>query len=459
MKLNLPNSKLVALSSIAGASLLSAQDVASLWITEVSPSTGQVEVTNISDEPITTSSTLPFCHRFNYQTGVPADTTFAPGQSRLFVATGLSGSAASSDLWIYSDRRFGNANALQNGLQWGPPQGVGAFGIGRVGVAVNGGNWDARPSAVVFQPGTTESGESLSIRLTGPDPFSAANWTVGPPDLGTFTPVVPDFEVEIALRPDEVELSWIGGAPPYQVVASSDLVSFTPVSDILDSTSITLPRPEGGRQFYRVEQVELSATFAVTLQSNWTSENFANVPADRSFSNLVGTTHNADFSLWSRGELASAPFVELARDGSTGAAAALIDAAITQGSAESLFQDVAINEEGGSRTVEITVNRSHSLLSFGGALDPAPDWFVGLSSFELVDSSGRWIQSLDRDLQIYDAGVDSGESLEEASSPSSPFEPITLLGDDASFAPSTDAAAGEERVPVATLSIRRIDNL
>lgn len=252
--------KLVSLLTLSGSGVLAAQDVENLWITEVNPSSGQIEVTNVGEVPITTTSNLPFCHRFNYSTGVPANTTFDPGQSRLYTVSFQNRN--SSDLWIYADRNFGSSNSLLNGLQWGT-----TTSIGRTGVAVNGGDWDSTTSAVA-NPALGQS-----ILLVGPDPFSAANWTTGPSELGTFVLNSPDLDValelelEIAVSSDGVSLSWTGGRPPFQVFASSDLVSFDPVGPVLEETSLSLPVPGTGRQFYRVEEVAAAPSAVFTPQS------------------------------------------------------------------------------------------------------------------------------------------------------------------------------------------------
>lgn len=73
--------------------------IADLRITEVDPATGEVEVTHTASTAFTTSSALPFCHRLNYSSVVPANTTFGPGESRSFVVAGLN--RLDSDLWLY----------------------------------------------------------------------------------------------------------------------------------------------------------------------------------------------------------------------------------------------------------------------------------------------------------------------------------------------------------------------
>lgn len=168
--------RLVAvLTCFAGSTLIAAAAVNDLWITEVNPATGEVEVTNVGGEPFTVSSPLPFCHRFNYATSIPSGTTFNPGQSRVFVLSGLN--ATDSDLWLYRNFSFGSAASMISGLKYGPQANV-----GRTGLASSGGLWNGAGSFVPVPP----AGQSL--QLTGPNPFSSLNWSAGSPNLGTFSP-------------------------------------------------------------------------------------------------------------------------------------------------------------------------------------------------------------------------------------------------------------------------------
>lgn len=69
----------LALTALFVGSLPAA--VNDLRLTEVRPSAGEVEVTHLGSTSFTTTSSLPFCHRFNYFSVIPAHTTFGPGES------------------------------------------------------------------------------------------------------------------------------------------------------------------------------------------------------------------------------------------------------------------------------------------------------------------------------------------------------------------------------------------
>lgn len=170
-------------SLAATALMLAAQFVASLQagvndlrITEVNPATGQVEVTHIGTTQFTTTSSLPFCHRFNYFTVIPANTTFAPGESKVFVVAGLN--TTDSDIWLYRDGNFTFASSIITGMKYGP-----AANVGRTSLAASFGLWPSA-SAFVPAPATGQSLQPVTIEAT-----RTTNWFSATPNFGSFSPV------------------------------------------------------------------------------------------------------------------------------------------------------------------------------------------------------------------------------------------------------------------------------
>lgn len=47
-------------------------------------------------------------------------------------------------------------------------------------------------------------------------------------------------------------------------------------------------------------------------------------------------------------------------------------------------------------------------MSLVASVVPSPDWFVGVSKYELCTESGSWLESAIYDLYPWDAGTDSG---------------------------------------------------
>lgn len=150
-------------------------ELADLRITEVDPSSGRVEVTHTGAAAFTTVSSLPFCHRFNYFTSIPANTTFGPNESKVFVVSGLN--TTDSDIWLYRDANFLSAASIITGMKYGP-----APNVGRTALASSVALW---PGAGAFVP-APPSGRTLraiSIAAT-----RTTNWFVADADFGSFTP-------------------------------------------------------------------------------------------------------------------------------------------------------------------------------------------------------------------------------------------------------------------------------
>lgn len=146
-----------------------------LRITEVNPASGQVEVTHVGATQFTTATSLPFCHRFNYFSAIPASTTFGPGESKVFVVGGLN--ATDSDIWLYRDGNFTVASSIITGMKYGP-----AANVGRAALAASVGLWPSA-SAFVPVPAAGQSLQPVNIAAT-----STTNWFSGPPNFGSFNP-------------------------------------------------------------------------------------------------------------------------------------------------------------------------------------------------------------------------------------------------------------------------------
>ena len=90
------------------------------------------------------------------------------------------------------------------------------------------------------------------------------------------------------------------------------------------------------------------------------------------------------------------------------------------------------------------------------ALQPSPDWFVGVSGLSLLDESGAFVSELEVALEVYDAGTDRGASFFGPNIDALPPEAIALLGDNPNFLPSFFAGFEQEIPGVANLTLRNI---
>lgn len=428
-------SSLTLLGALLGAPAAFSQEApfASLIITEVQPSTGQVEVTNLSEETVTTSR-LPFCHRFNYGATVPSGTVFGPGESVVFTIRGLS--AANSDLWLYRSGGFGNAANLISGLNWG------AGLQGRTNLASGAQLWDGLTLAA---PPADQS-----LQLTpGADHRLSTSWITSAPNLGEFSHVqaappnqaTPE-NVSLRLIDGNVALSWEGGQPPYQVFESTDLVNFSRVGRRTDLLSVALPRREttSGARFYRVEGAAgpaPQARFEATVTSLWSNLTFAMAPSNAGFESLSATTHAASADFWEAGQAPSNGLRILTASNQS----VLLQNEFLSAGAEpiEITGDVRVAD---TVTFTIEAELEEAQFTFLARLaGMSPVLFTGIDGFSLRDAEGNWIEETELALQPWSAG-----------------ETITSLRNQGPFGPSFFLRqAGEDAPPLGTIQLRRID--
>jgi hypothetical protein len=413
-----------------------------LWITEVRPSTGEVEITNVGDGPITTTSILPFCHRFSYSDNVPLGTTFGRGESKVFNVS-LS-NPGDSDLWLYRGGSFDVASNIITGLKWGP-----AANVGQTNIATTAGKW-APPNL----PAPTAA---QSLHLTGTNPFESVSWSLGAPDLGSHA--FPFGPVEVTLSAGMVDLSWAGGSGPFRVEASGDLVDWEFLTGLIEDRQHSVNRNAGElKRFYRIQDqatLEQSANFRITFTSLWSETNFATVPGGDHFSGLVGGMHNASVSFWSPGTLASTGIKNMAEGGSKTVLLQEVQSAITAGSAQQTLSGYGLGGAGSQITLDFSAQRSHPLITITSMIAPSPDWFVGLHDQSLLQGNDDWVESMTFELVSYDAGTDSGATFTAGNLITSPPEPIFLIpATDPNFAPT--AGPPGEPIPIARMVITRL---
>lgn len=201
------------LAIFAAASAVHA-DIFDLRITEVNALAGQVEVTNFAETTFTVATNLPFTHKGNTASFVPAASTFGPGQSVMIAVAGLD--PAASDLWLYSDSSFASPASVIAGLQWG------AASQGQTATAVTAGKW---PAASFFTAAQTDVAMSLRVASYADVPV---DWAIGAPSPGAFfgtgTPItnpipetIPVDDILIGLVPIATGL-----ASPVTVVQPDD---------------------------------------------------------------------------------------------------------------------------------------------------------------------------------------------------------------------------------------------
>jgi hypothetical protein len=191
------------------------------------------------------------------------------------------------------------------------------------------------------------------------------------------------------------------------------------------------------------------ATYRITFTTNFTATTHpTDYPDNASFGRVFLAAHSPGSSIFNLGGIASDGLKKYAEDGD------LTDlvAEHSGGEDNNLMTIITGSSNVGTNTTvtfDINVTPTTTRISFVSKISPSPDWFVGVSSFDLV-SGNELIESASVRLYPLDAGSDSGTSYESPDSPEA--GPITQIQ-------GTPFSSGTiESTQLGTLSIERIDN-
>ncbi|KAF2905119.1 hypothetical protein ILUMI_01056 [Ignelater luminosus] len=175
------------------------------------------------------------------------------------------------------------------------------------------------------------------------------------------------------------------------------------------------------------------------------------------FSDVIGATHERNFSFWGEGHIATEGFRSLAEWGSV----RLMESELK---AQAKYLRTIIKAAGlwypkvNTNTSAIfRVDRRHHLVSLASMLGPTPDWVVGVSGLNLCLKNCTWIENLSIDLYPWDAGTDSGITYMSPNSETKPRERmyrITTKYPEDPRAPFYDPTK-DEMLPLAKLYLTR----
>ncbi len=156
-----------------------------------------------------------------------------------------------------------------------------------------------------------------------------------------------------------------------------------------------------------------TASYSLTFETNFSEDSFpTDYPDNPTFGPILVITHSPEISIFEIGELASDGLKAYAEDGDVGALSAFISADIGEEN-EGLFvlsTTSAIGAEAAT-TIDITVTEARTRITFLARLDPSPDWFVGVSSFDVVNGN-ELVDSEMVNLSPLDSGTASGNTYE-----------------------------------------------
>ena len=169
------------------------------------------------------------------------------------------------------------------------------------------------------------------------------------------------------------------------------------------------------------------ARYRVTFSATWSAETHpTNFPSNPHFSGLVGATHLGDVRLWRRGEIASDGIELMAETGGKSELLHEIEHLIEDGEAHGELSGGGLSTSPSMVRLEFDAVSTHPFVTLVSMLAPSPDWFVGVSALPLMED-GAWLERVEVQLRLYDAGTDDGTLYTAANANTDPADPITRL--------------------------------
>jgi hypothetical protein len=166
------------------------------------------------------------------------------------------------------------------------------------------------------------------------------------------------------------------------------------------------------------------ARYTVEVTGKWKTPEFA-VPGGVHFTPVYGMIHNKETFLWKENTKASIGVENVAETGNPYPLVYEIDSAFAKGNSIALVAMTAPQPTGSSK-VNIYCTNSYSYISLETMLAPTPDWFTGLSGFNLFGNN-RWVTDTTVNLYAYDAGTEDGDVFGYNNPASSPQQNVHIL--------------------------------
>lgn len=170
-----------------------------------------------------------------------------------------------------------------------------------------------------------------------------------------------------------------------------------------------------------------SAGYTLTFETTFTEETYpTDYPDNATFGPIIAIVHTPEVTVYQNGQLASDGLRAYAEDGDVGALASFLTAELGE-EGDSLFSITteAASSAVSTTTINVTATPTRTRITFLAKLNPSPDWFVGISSFDITDGINL-IELEEFDLVPIDAGTDAGTTYnadnEVESSPIANYE-------------------------------------
>ncbi len=171
-------------------------------------------------------------------------------------------------------------------------------------------------------------------------------------------------------------------------------------------------------------------TYQAVFTGKWSADYFADGPKfpekKNHFTPLFLLSHNDDLVIFRLGELASKAVEKLVEEGEGD----LMTDFVTKENGKNYFSfkfGAKISKGVSRATRTFRASDKSPYFSSINMIAPSPDWFVGVDSLPLKDSSGKWYSKITCELFAYDAGTELGDAFRQNNSASKPVKTIDFL--------------------------------
>ncbi|KAJ2954732.1 hypothetical protein O0L34_g3036 [Tuta absoluta] len=170
-------------------------------------------------------------------------------------------------------------------------------------------------------------------------------------------------------------------------------------------------------EYKRICKLCSEARYEVIFTGQWSRGthplHYPSKPDDNMYSPMVGASHNASYPMWSVGTNASPGLRKLAENADISYLEEEILRNAREGTVRTLIRGKMHKHPQMSEPSHalFRVNKDHHVFSLVVAIKPSPDWFLGVSRYELCGDNG-WLPYHKMPLFPYDAGTKNGVSYE-----------------------------------------------
>ncbi len=167
-----------------------------------------------------------------------------------------------------------------------------------------------------------------------------------------------------------------------------------------------------------VPEEPVTASYTATITTDFSEENFPqDYPSGASFGTIVAITHEPGISIYQLGQMANEGFEAYVENDDVATLEAFLSNQVGEENEGSFtIQSIGSVSAVGSETFNLSFTPTRTRVTIIANLNPSPDWFVGVSSFDITDGNSL-IESETIGLLSIDAGISSGDTYEASGEP------------------------------------------